>query len=687
MKHKNLGVVLSLAVALIGGPATVATAQPIEPVVTAEPAPLLATADPIASVAKAKAKVKVSTAKPKVYHYAQVFTTVKSKASASSVSVLSIQRQSKVEVLGRSGSWSKVVVSGKSGFVPSSALGVKSPATVYRWVKGSQPVYQVAKTSSKKLGTVSNNSRVTWLRTSGAWQAVRTSVGTGWVQSRGLSTVVIKAPAKPKVYHYAQVFTTVKSKASASSVSVLSIQRQSKVEVLGRSGSWSKVVVSGKSGFVPSSALGVKSPATVYRWVKGSQPVYQVAKTSSKKLGTVSNNSRVTWLRTSGAWQAVRTSVGTGWVQSRGLSTVLIKAPPKPPVAFNSPRWTTANVNLRSGPGTKHSALGVVTKGERILLGPTSNGWSNVKTSKGTGWISSSYLTTTDPKPVIKPTGPKPPIVKPTPPQLDSIVFDAPRWPTANLNLRSGPATSHKSIGVVPMGERVLRGESSGGWAHIKTSKGTGWVSEIYLATSAPTAPVVTQHRWATGDVNVRAGNSTVYPVMGLVKAGDRVTYLHSSNGWAKVVTNFGTGWMSELYLSKIETGKLQPDTIAVNAAVKERYGTFVYGYGGIRAGSVGHSSGRATDLMIRDYKSVKGIKNGDDVARLLIANRESLGIYYLIWQDKIWLGPAKGWEEYSKSGKYGSQFANNWNDTTRHMDHIHAETHGNSGTGVPLVK
>ena len=553
MKHKNLGVVLSLAVALIGGPATVATAQPIEPVVTAEPAPPLAIADPMASVAKAK--VNASTAKAKVYNYAQVFVTVKSKASASSVSVLSIQRQSKVEVLGRSGAWSKVLVSGKTGFVPSSALGVKSPATVYRWVKGSQPVYQGAKASSKKLGTVANNSKVTWLRTSGAWQAVRTSAGTGWIQSRDLSNAVIKAPAKP-------------------------------------------------------------------------------------------------------------------------------------PVAFSSPRWTTANVNLRSGPGTNHSALGVVTKGERILLGTTSNGWSNVKTSKGTGWISSSYLTATDPKPaVIKPTAPKPPIVKPTPPQLDAIVFDAPRWSTANLNLRSGPATSHDSIGVVPMGERVLRGESSGGWAHVKTSKGTGWVSEIYLATSAPPAPVVTQYRWATGDVNVRAGNSTVYPVMGLVKAGDRVTYLQSSNGWAKVVTNFGTGWMSESYLSKTETGKLQPDTIAVNAAVKERYGTFVYGYGGIRAGSVGHSSGRATDLMINDYKTVNGVKNGDEVARFLIANRESLGIYYLIWQDKIWLGPAKGWEEYSKSGKYGSQFANNWNDTTRHMDHIHAETHGNSGTRTPLVK
>ncbi|WP_411734378.1 SH3 domain-containing protein, partial [Paeniglutamicibacter sp.] len=401
--------------------------------------------------------------------------------------------------------------------------------------------------------------------------------------------------------------------------------------------------------------------------------------TSSKKIATLPSNARVQWLRTAGSWQQVRTNAGVGWMQSSKLSAKAIQVvPPKPPVSFSAPRWTTANLNLRSGPGTSNGSIGVVPKGERVLLGRSSGGWANVKTRKGTGWVSDDYLSTAAPKPAV---------VKPIPPKPNAVTFSAPRWTTANLNLRSGPGASHGAIGVVPQGERILLGKSSGGWANVKTSKGTGWVSVVYLSTVAPPPPVTTQYRWATGNVNLRAGNSTVYPIMGVIPAGERVTYLQSKAGWARVASSLGTGWMSEDYLSKTAVATLQPDTLAVNAAVKARFPSYVYAYGGVRAGSVGHSSGRATDLMIKDYKSAQGIKNGDEIARFLIANRESLGISYLIWKDKIWLGPAKGWEEYSKSGKYGQQFVNLWNDTTLHLDHIHAETYGDSGTGARLVK
>ncbi|MBV1780700.1 SH3 domain-containing protein, partial [Paeniglutamicibacter sp. ABSL32-1] len=407
--------------------------------------------------------------------------------------------------------------------------------------------------------------------------------------------------------------------------------------------------------------------------------VFQSTRTTSKRIATLSNNTRIQWLRTSGSWQQVRTSAGIGWIQSSKLSTKMVQSlPPKPTVTFSAPRWTTANLNLRSGPGTSNGSIGVVPEGERVLLGRSSGGWANVKTSKGTGWVSDDYLST---------VAPKPPVVKPTPSKPNEIVFSAPRWTTAHLNLRSGPGTSHGSIGVVPQGERILLGRTSGGWANVKTSKGTGWVSVVYLSTVAPPPPVTTQYRWAKGNVNLRTGNSIVHPILGVVQAGDRVTYLQSSNGWARVVTSLGIGWMSEDYLSKDVVATLQPDTVAVNNAVRARYAGYVSAYGGVRPGSVGHSSGRATDLMIKNYKSAQGISNGNEIARFLIANRKSLGVNYLIWDDKIWLGPTKGWEEYSKSGKYGQQFVNMWNDTTLHLDHIHVETYGDSGTGAPLVK
>ncbi|WP_411731014.1 SH3 domain-containing protein, partial [Paeniglutamicibacter sp.] len=212
--------------------------------------------------------------KAKVYNYTKSFTAVKAKASAGSAHVLSLHRQTKVEVLGRSGSWTQVLVSGKTGFVPASALSSSNPSAVYHWVKGAQPVFQSTKTSSKKIATLSNNTRITWLRTSGSWQQVRTSAGIGWIQSAKLSTTAIKAPAKAKVYNYTKSFTAVKAKAAVSSATVVSVHRQTKVEVLGKSGSWTKVLVAGRNGFVPTSSLSTSNPAGVYRWVNGRQPVF-----------------------------------------------------------------------------------------------------------------------------------------------------------------------------------------------------------------------------------------------------------------------------------------------------------------------------------------------------------------------------------------------------------------------------
>ncbi|MBV1781417.1 SH3 domain-containing protein, partial [Paeniglutamicibacter sp. ABSL32-1] len=74
-------------------------------------------------------------------------------------------------------------------------------------------VFQSTRTNSKRIATLSNNTRIQWLRTSGSWQQVRTSAGIGWIQSSKLSNAVVKAPAKAKVYNYTKAFTTVKAKA------------------------------------------------------------------------------------------------------------------------------------------------------------------------------------------------------------------------------------------------------------------------------------------------------------------------------------------------------------------------------------------------------------------------------------------------------------------------------------------
>ena len=786
MQRRPLGLVLALAVSLIGGTASIATAAPITPVnaqhINVGLAPAKVTKKTTANLnlrksANTKAAswlvipknttltilktsgkwsqvsyksktgwvsndyLSTSVAKPaagKTYNYTKSFVALKASASAGSKTLLDLQRRTKVEVTGKSGSWVKIVASGKTGFVPATALDKSNPAATYRWSNGNQKAYASNKTTAKVLTTLSNNTRVEWLRTSGSWQQVKTSAGIAWVPSKNLATKEIK-PA-PKVYNFTKSYVDVKTTAVSSSKTVVSIHRQSKVEVLGKSGSWVKIAVSGKTGFVPASTLQTSNPAAVYRWANGSQKVYKSTNTNSQSITTLKHNTKITWLRTSGSWQQVRTSAGVGWVPSKNLATQEIKPAPKVynftksyvdvkttaasssktvisihrqskvevlgksgswvkivvsgrtgfvpastlqasnPAVIN--RWVKGSQRVFASASTSAKSIATLPQNTKIEWLRTSGSWQQVKTSAGIGWIQTVNLSTA----FINPPAPK---------------FDSARWTTANLNIRQAGSSTAASLGVIPAGEKVMMATTVSGWAHVKSSKGTGWASTAFLSTSPLSSdknepetenkPAGTQYRWTKANLNLRVSNSATATVINVVPMGEKITYLEAKSGWARVKTSVGTGWVSEDYLSTSvvtpppPVGQLQPDTLAVIDAVKARYGKYVSSFGGIRSGSTGHSTGKATDIMIKDYKNPVSISNGDEIVDFLIRNQKELGISYIIWQDKIWLGNYLGWQEYSTSGKYGTQFAGNWNDTTKHLDHIHAETYGNQATGGPL--
>lgn len=136
----------------------------------------------------------------------------------------------------------------------------------------------------------------------------------------------------------------------------------------------------------------------------------------------------------------------------------------------------------------------------------------------------------------------------------------------------------------------------------------------------------------------------------------------------------------SHLSVNPLATSDLK----AVEQAVKDRFGKWVYSMGDYRADG-DHARYLAVDLMIADYKSPAGVASGDKIAQFFIDNATAFGIEYLIWQDRIWLGPMQGWKPYSTGG-YGGMYTGNWNDTTRHMDHVHVNVYGNKGTGGDLV-
>ena len=603
-----------------------------------------------------------SESKPKasVYRYLKSFQPLRQKASAAAPSLTGVIRKTKVQRLGSSGAWTRIKAGRTIGFVPTNQLSTSLPAAVHRYTKSAQTVYKSASTKASTVTRVGAGAKLEWLRTSGSWAYVSASGARGWISAKQLSST---KPRVDKVIgnRWMITHTVVRQGNWNKAKSLGMIKAGDKVGLYLSKGSWSKVQTTRGTGWVPTSSLVssyYKPHSAASRWTVKQTALRSGNAGSSRRLGTVAKNEKVSLHGTSNGWSRIKSSKGTGWVATR----VLTASKPVGNV-LKGHRWTVQSVAVRASASAKAKSSGTIRAGAKVGFYTASGSWSKVKTSRGTGWIASSALVNSAYKPLNR----------------------LKRWTTSNVHLRAGYSRAHQSLGVITLHQPVTAHGSANGWTRVSTSEGIGWISSGYLSAAEPTKPAPDKqqsnsYRWTTANVNLRAGAGVHHRGKGVVPSGEKVTYLTSSTGWAKVKTSRGSGWIKESYLSRRAPAALQPDARRVMKAIDGRFRDTVSGIHTIRSGSAGHSAGKAVDLMIRDYKNKRRIAEGDELAQFLIDNRAQLGIYYLIWQDRIWL-PTTGWTAYSGSGKYGNQFSNNWNDTTLHLDHIHVEVYGDSGT------
>ena len=166
---------------------------------------------------------------------------------------------------------------------------------------------------------------------------------------------------------------------------------------------------------------------------------------------------------------------------SNGSDTPPPPTPKPPPVPTPTPVFTTgvyevnvsSTLTVRSGPGTSHSSVGQLSKGDKVVVDSLSNGWAHLMdTAGGSGrYVSADYLkrlsdydgSTTPDEPFT--TG----------------------WYRVNveskLAVRAAASTTGKKVGQLSNGAEVVVDSIANGWAHLMdTSNGTGrYVSANYL--------------------------------------------------------------------------------------------------------------------------------------------------------------------------------------------------------------
>lgn len=162
---------------------------------------------------------------------------------------------------------------------------------------------------------------------------------------------------------------------------------------------------------------------------------------------------------------------------------------------------------------------------------------------------------------------------------------------TNGVNVRSGPGTGFKKIGMINKGSSHEVIEQRNGWAKLKiSSKTQGWVTESYLKFTAesPASQLVNSETSPksgsdtgkaaeaktvktivvkTDNVNLRTGPGTKFAKAGKANKGRQFTVVKESGGWYNVNLGQGKfGWIIAQYVS-VKASAVVPSSETVDLA------------------------------------------------------------------------------------------------------------------------
>jgi uncharacterized protein YgiM (DUF1202 family) len=418
-------------------------------------------------------------------------------------------------------------------------------------------------------------------------------------------------------------------------------------------------LVVGLLGGTPAVAAGKATATQTLNVRSGPATTYKV-------VGTLEPGQTVTTLSTSNSWTKISFSSGTAYVSSDYLKAQAA-APAPTAVVSGSVRTTTASLNVRKGAGSSYAVLKVVAKGVRVTMtGRTSGGFAELYAGTTKGWASLQYLRASTGLPVVIGT----------------------RTTTAVLALRTGSAASAKSVGDLKKGSKVsITGVTANGRAQIVHGKAVRWVTAKYLTSgpaslpSAPALPKVTGTRYATANLAIRSGSAATASTIAEVPRGTALSITGVvQNGRMQIIHNKAVRWVTAKYLSTtkpaatstgssaVEKG-LKPNAIKVHRAARAAFPQITTYYGVRQDPIPDHPSGRALDLMIPAYTSTSGKALGQEVANWARANAKTLGIQYVIWNQRIWnvQRDKEGWRPMADRG----------GDSANHKNHVHITVYG----------
>ena len=382
---------------------------------------------------------------------------VRSSASTSSKVIGSLSGNTKVTIIGEEGAFYKIEYKGSHGYVAkeyvkdvtennNSNQGTQTPEkpstpestekTGIVNVSSSLNVREGASTSSKVIGSLSGNTKVTIVGEEGAFYKIEYKGSHGYVAKEYIKDVtesnnsnqgtqIPEKPSTPETTKKTGIVNVssslnVRSGASTSSKVIGSLSGNSKVTIVGEEGAFYKIEFKGSHGYVAkeyvkdvtesnNSNQGTQTPEkpstpettkkTGIVNVSSSLNVRSGASTSSKVIGSLSGNSKVTIIGEEGAFYKIEYKGSHGYVAKEYIKDIkdeIVTEPEKPSNPENSKKTgvvtASKGLNVRKEANTSSQIVGILNSGESVEIIGEENGFYKITYKGQEAYASKNYI-------------------------------------------------------------------------------------------------------------------------------------------------------------------------------------------------------------------------------------------------------------------------------------------------------
>ena len=193
---------------------------------------------------------------------------------------------------------------------------------------------------------------------------------------------------------------------------------------------------------------------------------------------------------------------------------------------------TATRLNVRISPTINSKILTTLRKGTTVAITSTVNGWHTIRLTNGQiGYVSSKYIATTATISISTTQTP----ITPVAPTLTTTSTTG-TVKTSLLNVRSGPSTNSRILTTLRRGTNVTITATANGWHTIRLANGqTAYVSSNLISTTTQATSTSNTSKIGivrTGVLNVRSLPTTNSRVLKILRRGESVNIISTSNGW-----------------------------------------------------------------------------------------------------------------------------------------------------------